>query len=94
MTTTRSNVFDLIEMRESAGHRYAPGVVVILDHLRPDDPNAYIGKHVHITNPSGQTFDAKVEAVRDHRASISFFLRGLTRTDVPIGSRIEIVSGD
>jgi len=83
-------VFDVIEMREGIGLEHAPGVVVILDHLRPDDPDEYIGKRIHITNPSGRSFDATVEAVRDHRASISFFLRGLSKTDVPIGSRVEI----
>lgn len=87
---TTAQVLDAIAMREGIGHRYAPGVVVILDHLRPDDPDAYIGKRVHITNPSGRAFDAAVEAVRDHGVSISFFLRGLSKADVPIGSRVEI----
>ncbi len=48
-------VFDVIEMREGLRHEHASGVVVVLDHLRPEDHDSYIGKRVHISNPSGQT---------------------------------------
>jgi hypothetical protein len=82
-------VIDTIQMKESLGIAHAPGIVAILDTFRPADPQTFVGRRVRLRTLAGRELPAQVDAVRDHGTTISFFFRGLTTADLPIGSRIE-----
>ena len=82
-------IIETIEMRESLGIAHAPGIVAVLDSFPSAEPDAFAGRQVEIRIPDGRSIPARVEAVRDRGATISFFFRGLTPTDVPEGSRVE-----
>lgn len=82
-------VIDTIDMKESYGVAHAPGVVAVLDSYRPADPQGFIGRVVQIRPPSGRSFAARVEGVRDHAETISFFFKGLTVGEIPVGSSVE-----
>lgn len=81
-------IVDTIEMKSSLGIAHAPGVVAVLDSFAPPDPTAFVGLQVRIRTADGRERCARVEAVRDHGTTISFFFRGLNRADVPIGARL------
>ena len=82
-------IVDTIEMKESHRIAHAPGLVVILDSYPSADPQAFIGRGVHLRTPAGHVLAVRVEAVRNHLATISFFFRDLSKADVPAGSRVE-----
>ena len=82
-------IIDTIEMKESLRIAHAPGVVAVLDAFPAAEPAAFVGQTVRLRTPAGHSLPARVEAVRDHGATISFFFRGLTREDIPVGSRVE-----
>jgi len=82
-------VIDTIEMKRSLGITHAPGVVAVLDAFPSADPQSFIGRGVRISTPAGRERTARVEGVRDHGTTISVFFGGLTRADLPVGSRIE-----
>jgi hypothetical protein len=83
-------IIDTIEMKESLRIAHAPGVVAVLDAFPAAEPEAFVGRAVRLRTPDGRSLPARVEAVRDHGATISFFFRGLTRADIPVGSRVEL----
>jgi len=82
-------VVDAIEIKPSHGLPHASGVAAVLDAFPAVAPRDYVGRTVHIRTPAGSELTAKVGDVRDHRTTISLFFEGLTRSDVPIGSRLE-----
>jgi hypothetical protein len=82
-------VMDVIDMKESLGTAYAPGVVVVLDSFPSAHPQGFAGRIAQIRTPSGHAFSAPIEAVRDHLKTISFFFRGLTSAEIPIGSCLD-----
>ncbi len=83
-------VVDTIEMKESYGIAHAPGIVAILEDYRPADPQGYVGRTARIHSPDGLSRLARIDGARDHGKTISFFFKGLTRTDVPIGAFIAL----
>ncbi len=82
-------VLDVIEMEPSLGLGHAPGVVAVLDGFPSPEPQKYVDRPVVIRTAGGEPRYARVGAVRDHGATISFFFQNLTGADVPVGSRIE-----
>lgn len=82
-------VIDSIEMKLSLGIAHAPGLVAVLDGFPSPDPQKYVDRPVLIRVAGSEPRFAKVGAVRDHGATISFFFQNLTKADVPVGSRIE-----
>ncbi len=89
-----ARVASIIDMKESSGIVHAPGVVAVLDGFRPEAAEPFIGRATIIRAPGGHPLPAKIEAVRDHGPTISFFFRGLSPEDVPVGSTIEIEGRD
>ena len=85
----RVGILDIIEMKESLRIAHSPDVVVVLDSFHATDPDAFVGRSVRLLTQAGRTIVGRVEAVRDHGATISFFFRDLTRKDLPDGSWIE-----
>lgn len=83
-------IIDMIEMRPSAGLAHAPGVVVVLEAYPSDDPEDSVGRDVRLCTPDGRRRIARIEAVRDHGVTISFFFRSLSKSDVPLGTRVEL----
>jgi len=82
-------IIDIIDMKESLGIAHAPGVVVVLDSIRPSVPAGRVGRVIRLRTPSGTETLATVEAVRDHGTTVSLFFRGLSRAEIPAGSRVE-----
>ena len=82
-------IVDTIEMKESLRIAHAPGVVAVLDSFPSADPQAFVGRRVRLLTSAGHELAAQVDAVRDHGTTISFFFSGLTKADIPIGSRLE-----
>lgn len=82
-------VFDVIEMKPSLGLDHAPGVVAVLDAFPSSEPQKYVDRPVVIRAADAEPRFARVGAVRDHGATVSFFFQNLTGADVPVGSRIE-----
>ena len=82
-------IIDTIEMKESLRIAHAPGVVAVLDSFPSADPQAFVGRGVRPRTPAGRELAAQVDAVRDHGNTISFFFPGLTKADIPVGSRLE-----
>jgi hypothetical protein len=85
-------IIETIAMKESLGIAHAPGVVAVLDAFPAAEPEAFVGQSVRLRTPAGRSFPAQVDAVRDHGTTISFFFRGPTRADIPVGSRVEFDS--
>ena len=85
-----AKVVDTIEMKESLGISHAPGVVAVLGEFPMAEPEILVGRQVSIRRPDGVESIAVVEAVRDHTTTTSLFFRGFTKTDVPIGSFIDL----
>jgi hypothetical protein len=83
-------IIDTIEMKESLGIAHAPGIVVVLDSFPSADPQAFVGRDVRLLIPGGGELAARVDAVRDHGTTISFYFPGLTKADIPAGSRLEL----
>ena len=83
-------VIDVIEMKTGRGLDHAPGVVAVLDSDPAAAPDAYVGRVATIRHADGRVITAEVEATRSYRVTISFFFRGLTPADVPIGCGISI----
>jgi hypothetical protein len=86
--TAGIKIIDTIEMKESLRLAHAPGVVVVLDSFPSADPQAFVGRGVRLLTPSGGELAVQVDAVRDHGTTISFFFPGLTKGDIPVGSRV------
>jgi hypothetical protein len=82
-------VLDTIEIRPSAELVHAPGLVAVLDAFPSDNPDAFVGRDVRLHTPDGQERIARIEAVRDHGVTISFFFRNLSKAGLPLGSRVE-----
>ncbi|HWE40031.1 MAG TPA: hypothetical protein VG406_26000 [Isosphaeraceae bacterium] len=86
-------VIDTIEIKASLPVDHAPGLVVILEDYRPSDLPGFVGRTVRLRDDSGRTTRARIEDVRDHGATVSFFFPGLSTADVPVGSRVEFGDG-
>jgi hypothetical protein len=82
-------IIDTIVMKESLAIDHAPGVVTVLDSFPSADPQVFVGRAVDLRSPAGGVQTAQIDAVRDHGTTISFFFRGLTAADIPVGSRLE-----
>jgi hypothetical protein len=82
-------IIETIVMKESLAIAHAPGVVAVLESFPSADPQAFVGRTVQLQSPAGRVLAAQIEAVRDHGTTISFFFRGLTAADIPLGSRVE-----
>ena len=82
-------VKDSIEVRGQVAEEYgATGVVVVFElPMLGAEPQA--GMSVVIVRPDGWLRAARVGEVQEHGGSgRSFFLSGMTREDVPIGTRL------
>ncbi len=85
----RVGIIDTIEMKESLRIPHAPGVVAVLDSFAATELERFVGRAVRLLTPTGGSTPARVDGVRDHGTTISFFFRGLTRRDIPEGSWVE-----
>jgi hypothetical protein len=83
-------VIDTFEIKESYPTSHEPGVVAVLDSSPAPDAQAFVGKSVRVRPTTGAAFDAPVDGARDHLKTVSFFFKGLTKEDIPIGSCIEV----
>jgi hypothetical protein len=80
---------DAFEMKSNMpGSRHAPGLVVVFDGGNPRGPIPAVGCVVDVQRPDGHSFSVSVEEVKSHGSGRSFFLAGLHRIDLPIGSTI------
>jgi hypothetical protein len=86
----RVEIIETIEMKESQRITHAPGIVAVLDGFHVAETDSFVGRTIQLCTPTGSSTSVLIEAVRDHGTTISFFFRGLTRTDIPKGSWLEI----
>ncbi len=84
-------VQDSINHRRHEGQPEKPGVILVLRGCRPLDPDALIGRSVLIKSTLGVMMISPVGAVRDHGATISILVEGLSRDVVPIGSDVGFI---
>jgi len=84
-----ADVIDAFEAKSAVVAGSVPGLVVVLDAFRPPEPQQYVDRPVVIRTAESEPRFARIGAVRDHGATISFFFQNLTMADVPIGSRVE-----
>ena len=82
-------IVDIIEMKQSLQIAHAPGVVAVLDSFPSAAAQTFVGRDVRLLTPAGRELAVRVDAVREHGTTISFFFRGLTKADIPVGSRLE-----
>ncbi len=83
-------IVETIAMKEGMGIVLAPGLVVILESFPSADPQAFVGREVRLLTPEGGDSSRRIAAIRDHGTTISVFFPGLTRAEVPVGSRIVV----
>jgi hypothetical protein len=65
-------------------------VVAVLDGFAYRGPGRLIGRAARIDAGAGGPIRATIADARDHGATISFFFKGLTTRDVPIGSIVSL----
>jgi len=87
-------VHDTITMKATGDPQVMSGIIVILDSFCLVEPELLIGETARIVVGESTSEPLIIRAVRDHGATISFFIEGLSKTDVPIGSWVEFVSID
>lgn len=83
-------VRDAFEVKASHGLDSPPGVVAVLDGFAYPDPRRFIGKAIRIDAGAGELIRAPITDARDHGATISFFFKGLSTRDVPVGSILSL----
>lgn len=83
-------IVETIAMKEGLGIGHAPGLVAILLSFPSADPQSFVGREVRLLTPEGGDSSRRIAAVRDHGTTISVFFPGLTRAEVPLGSRIVV----
>jgi hypothetical protein len=79
-------VHDSFDSKASDNLDDPPGVVAVLDGFRYRGPRRLIGKPARIVTAGGTPIRATIDDARDHGTTISFFFKGLSKRDVPIGS--------
>jgi hypothetical protein len=80
-------VKDAFEIKAgTAGSNHAPGLVVIFDGRQCGFKLPPLGATVNLLRPDGASQDAVVEEVKEHGEGRSFFLRGLTLAEAPVGT--------
>ncbi|HEU5118052.1 MAG TPA: hypothetical protein VFT74_15620 [Isosphaeraceae bacterium] len=96
LTTSAQNVFDTagrvrdaFDLRASYGLEQGPGVVLVLESFRVDDPRSLVGRSVTIRTPLGPSREVLVDDARDHGETVSLFFKNLSRVDLPAGSVVE-----
>jgi hypothetical protein len=67
-----------------------PGVVAVLDGFAYRGPGRFVGRAVRIDTGAGDPIRATIDDARDHGTTISFFFKGLSKRDVPIGSIVSL----
>ena len=85
-----ARIVDLIELKADYGLHHSPGIVAVLDSQPGFDPEEFVGVSVRITSPDGATVTARVAEFGDHGPAFSFYLPGLSRNDLSIGSMVEV----
>jgi hypothetical protein len=83
-------VHDAFDSKASYNLDYPPGVVAVLDGFAYRGPGRFIGKTVRIVTAGGPPILATIDDARDHGTTISFFFKGLSTRDVPIGSIVSL----
>ena len=83
-------VHDAFDSKASYNLDYPPGVVAVLEGFASRGPGRFIGKAVRIVTGSGTPIRATIDDARDHGTTISFFFKGLSKRDVPIGSIVSL----
>ncbi len=81
-------IVDVFEIRAEYGLQHSAGLVTVLEsspHLEPPD---LIGRGVRLETPNGRPIHATIAEVKQHGPTSSFFFEGLSKADVPIGTRI------
>ena len=81
-------VHDAFESKPSYQVDYPTGVVAVLDSFPDRYPRRFVGKVVRIVAGSNQEIQATIADARTHNTTISFFFKGLSRRDVPIGALV------
>lgn len=87
-----ARVHDLIAIPRGIAAGAIPGLAVILEAFPDEQPERFVGGTAWFdaTDPERA---ARILAVRDHGATISLLLEGLTKADLPIGTAISFVPG-
>jgi hypothetical protein len=83
-------VHDAFDSKTSYNLDGPPGVVAVLDGFAYRGPGRFIGKAVRIDAGAGDSIRATIDDARDHGTTISFFFKGLSKRDVPIGSIVSL----
>lgn len=83
-------VHDAFESKASYNLDDPPGMVAVLEGFASRSPGRFIGQAVRIVTGSGTPIRATIDDARDHGTTISFFFKGLSKRDVPIGSIVSL----
>ena len=81
------SIQETIELKANRpGSDHAPGLVILFDGRQCEFKLPLAGSTINLIRPDGTQLAAELGEVKSHGDGRSFFLPGLNKDDVPVGS--------